>query len=133
MFGAAIAIVAIVLLSAIPIANSLPFPNDTRTFTAIGPPNFGTNTENNVITVHFQMTYKNNANTTSTGVAYFVFRNALGQTSYWNSARISSATLQNALADFILTASVVNETLSTFVVSESGTALSNSTVIKMPA
>ena len=120
--------VSIVLLTLVPLADAAAFPYDVRTFVATGPPSIGTVCDMFGCAHTLQMTFRNNANGTVTGIAYFVFHNTIGQTVYLDTADLSSPAPQSASATIPLNPAAKGN-ISLFVVSPGGVALSNSTVI----
>jgi len=121
--------ISIFLLTLVPLANAAAFPYDVRTFVATGSPSVG-NVCDMFGCVHtLQMTFGNNANETVTGIAYFVFRNAIGQTVYLDKADLSSSASLSASATIALNPAAKGN-ISVFVVSQGGIALSISTAIR---
>ncbi len=121
--------ISIVLLNLVPLANAAAFPYDVRTFVAAGSPSIGNVCDMFGCAHTLQMTFGNNANETVTGIVYFVFRNAIGQTFYLDKSDLSSSALLSASATIALNPAAKGN-ISVFVVSQGGIALSNSTVIR---
>jgi len=121
-------VISIVVLAPVPLASATVFPYDTRTLAPVGPPVTGSTCDMFGCTHNLQVTFRNNANGTVTGIAYFVFRNAVGQTVYFDRADLSSPASQSATGTIPLNPAAKGN-ITMFVVSLGGVALSNSTAI----
>ena len=120
--------VSILVLTLVPLASAAAFPYDIRTFVPTGSPTIGDVCDMFGCSHTLQMSFKNNANETVTGTAYFVFHNSAGQTIYLDKTILSSSPLLST-ATIPLNVPVARDHISVFVVSQGGVALSNSTVI----
>jgi hypothetical protein len=122
--------VSIVVLTLVPLASAAPFPYDIRTFVPAGSPSVGDVCDMFGCGHTLQMTFLNNANDTVTGIAYFVFHNAAGQTIYLDKTSLSSSGSRSGVATIPLNVPVAKDHISVFVVSQGGVALSNSTAVR---
>jgi len=124
-------VISVIVLGSVQLANATASPYDTRTFVPTGPPYIDSVCDMLGCYHNLQMTFTSNANETVTGIAYFVFRNPIGQTVYLDGTDLSSAASQSASATIPLTVPVAERNISIFIVSQGGVALSNPTVIRI--